>query len=66
MMFRLIAPALIALAACSTRPATRSRPLTAGNPATSRISFSGYIAVIWPPSSGSESTTATRWPRKPA
>ena len=46
------------------RPATR--PLTDGNPATSKICFSGYIAVIWPPSSGSESTTATRWPRKPA
>ena len=41
-------------------------PLTIGKPATSRISFSGYIAVIWPPSSGSESTTATQSPRKPA
>ena len=55
-----------ALAACSTRPATRSRPLIDGKPATSKISFSGYIAVTWPPSSGSESTSATRSPRKPA
>ena len=55
-----------AVAACSTRPSTRVRPLTVGKPATSRIAFSGYIAVIWPPSSGSESTTATRCPRKPA
>ena len=55
-----------AVAACSTSASTRSRPLTVGKPATSRICFSGYIAVIWPPSSGSESTTATRSPRKPA
>ena len=55
-----------AVAACSTSPVTSSRPLTVGKPATSRIAFSGYIAVIWPPSSGSESTTATLMPRKPA
>ena len=55
-----------AVLACSTRPSTRSRPLTEGNPATSRICFSGYIAVTWPPSSGSESMTATRRPRNPA
>ena len=56
----------LAVAACSTRPSTSSRPLIEGKPATSKICFSGYIAVIWPPSSGSESTTATRWPRNPA
>ena len=55
-----------AVAACSTSPSTSVRPLTDGKPATSKICFSGYIAVICPPSSGSESTTATRWPRKPA
>ena len=55
-----------AVEACATSPSTRSRPFTVGKPATSRIAFSGYIAVIWPPSSGSESTTATRRPRNPA
>ena len=55
-----------AVPACSTSPSTRSRPLMAGKPATSKICFSGYIAVTWPPSSGSESTTATRCPRNPA
>jgi hypothetical protein len=55
-----------AVAACATRPSTRSRPLIVGKPATSRIAFSGYIAVICPPSSGSESTTPTLSPRKPA
>ena len=48
------------------QPGDELRPLTVGKPATSRIAFSGYIAVIWPPSSGSESTTATLMPRKPA
>ena len=41
-------------------------PLTVGKPATSRIAFSGYIAVTWPPSSGRLSTMATRNPRNPA
>ena len=52
--------------AWATRLATRSRPLTAGKPATSRISFSGYMAVTWPPGSGSASITATDSPRNPA
>ena len=33
-------------------------PGSAGKPATSKIAFSGYIAVIWPPGSSSESSTA--------
>ena len=40
--------------------------LDAGKPATSRMSFSGYIAVIWPPSSGQRVDDGDRSPRKPA
>ncbi|GDY59408.1 hypothetical protein SVIO_100310 [Streptomyces violaceusniger] len=32
----------------------------------SKMGFSGYIALIWPPRWGSTSITATRKPRKPA
>ena len=45
---------------------TRSRPRMAGKPATSKIDFSGYIAVIWPPGSSSESSTAVESVRTPA
>ncbi len=38
----------------------------AGKPATSKIAFSGYIAVIWPPASSSESSTAVDSNRTPA
>ena len=38
----------------------------AGKPATSKIAFSGYIAVIWPPGSSSESSTAVDSVRTPA
>ena len=37
-----------------------------GKPATSKIIFSGYMAVTWPPGSGSASITAVQSPRKPA
>ena len=60
------AASTVALAACSTRAVTSSRPLIVGKPATSRMAFSGYSAEIWPPSSGRASTTATDIPRKPA
>ena len=53
-------------AAWATRLATSSRPRMAGKPATSKIAFSGYIAVIWPPGSGSESSIAVDRPRTPA
>jgi hypothetical protein len=52
--------------ACSTSFATRSLPSTTGKPATSKIFFSGYIAVTCPPASGKESTTAVLNSRKPA
>ena len=38
------------------------RPLTLVKPATSKISFSGYIAVICPPGSGSVSSTTVSSP----
>ena len=53
-------------AAEATRFSTRIRPLTAVYPATSKMSFSGYIAVICPPASGSASITTTDHPRNPA
>jgi len=40
--------------------------LTEGNPATSKICFSGYSAATWPPGSGSESRMTVDRPRKPA
>ena len=53
-------------AACCSSWSTSSRPLMAGKPATSKIAFSGYIAVIWPPGSSSESSTAVDSVRTPA
>ena len=53
-------------AACATSWSTRSRPLMAGKPATSKIAFSGYMAVICPPGSSSESSTIVDSVRTPA
>ena len=53
-------------AACAIKPSMRLRPLTEGNPAMSRIAFSGYIALTCPPGSARASITATERPRKPA
>ena len=58
--------AIFVTKASPSPPGAGWKALTTGKPATSRIAFSGYIAVIWPPSSGSKSTTPTRSPRKPA
>ena len=38
----------------------------AGNPATSKMAFSGYMAVIWPPGSSRESMTMVDSVRTPA
>ena len=53
-------------AAEAIRFSTSTRPLTHVYPATSKMSFSGYIAVICPPASGRASITTTDQPRNPA
>ena len=45
---------------CSRSISTRSLASTRGCPGTSKIHFSGYSVVSWPPSSGSESITRER------
>src|SRR4051794_14816348 len=52
--------------ACSRNSATRSLASTRRWPGTSKIHFSGYSVVSWPPSSGSESMMREDASRMPA
>src|SRR5829696_9797448 len=52
--------------ACSRNSATRSLARTRRCPGTSKIHFSGYSVVSWPPSSGSESMMREDASRMPA
>ncbi len=52
--------------ACSAIPFTRSLARTFGKPATSKMYFSGYSAVSWPPTWSRLSIRRQEAPRIPA
>ena len=52
--------------ACVNKLSIKSFPLMEENPPTSKMAFSGYMAVICPPGSSKLSIKPTLMPRKPA